>query len=210
MAPNIYAKACESAQVGIMEMRRLIIRMLAAVHAQRLRMSGIRFLSESSSLAYTWRVRGARGSRLSIGGSSMVMTTIVLETTNALLQIGSRTFIGGHGIFSIASEIVVGDDVMLAWGCTVTDHDSHSLRFSERATDVVDYLGGRKNWNVVDTKRTVIGDKVWIGFNSSVLKGVTIGEGSVIAANSNVTKDVPPWSLVGGNPARVIRVLVPG
>lgn len=52
-----------------------------------------------------------------------------------------------------------------------------------------------------------IGDKVWIGFNVIILKGVDIGEGAVVAAGSVVTKNVPEWTLVGGNPAKVIRQL---
>jgi galactoside O-acetyltransferase len=54
-----------------------------------------------------------------------------------------------------------------------------------------------------------IGDKSWIGFNASILKGVTIGEGAVVAACSVVTADVEAWSLVAGNPARPIRRLEP-
>lgn len=50
-----------------------------------------------------------------------------------------------------------------------------------------------------------ISDKVWIGFNSIILKGVTIGEGAVVGAGSVVTKDVPAWTVVAGNPARIIR-----
>jgi acetyltransferase-like isoleucine patch superfamily enzyme len=53
----------------------------------------------------------------------------------------------------------------------------------------------------------MIEDKVWIGMDALILKGVTIGEGSVVAARSVVTKDVPPYSLVAGNPARVVKSL---
>ena len=55
--------------------------------------------------------------------------------------------------------------------------------------------------------QVVIEDDAWIGFKSSVLKGVTIGRGAIIAAGSVVTKDVPPFTLVAGNPAKVIREL---
>jgi acetyltransferase-like isoleucine patch superfamily enzyme len=54
-------------------------------------------------------------------------------------------------------------------------------------------------------KPVKINDRVWIGFNSIILKGVTIGEGGIVGAGSVVTKDVPPYTIVAGNPARVIR-----
>ncbi|HBN4333859.1 TPA: maltose O-acetyltransferase, partial [Escherichia coli] len=50
-----------------------------------------------------------------------------------------------------------------------------------------------------------IGDNVWIGFQAAILKGVTIGEGAVVAARAVVTKDVPAWSVVAGNPAKVVK-----
>ncbi|WP_224488618.1 CatB-related O-acetyltransferase [Robertkochia flava] len=56
---------------------------------------------------------------------------------------------------------------------------------------------------------TVIGNDVWIGFNTTIMPGVTIGDGAIIAANSNVTKDVPPYTVVGGNPAQEIRKRFP-
>ena len=54
-------------------------------------------------------------------------------------------------------------------------------------------------------KPIVIKDKAWIGFNSIILKGVTIGEGAIVGAGSVVTKDVPPYTIVAGNPARIVR-----
>jgi len=55
------------------------------------------------------------------------------------------------------------------------------------------------------SRPVIIGDHVWIGCKSTILKGVTIGDGSVIAANSVVTKDVPPKALVGGIPSKIIK-----
>ena len=51
----------------------------------------------------------------------------------------------------------------------------------------------------------VVGDDVWIGFRAMIMSGVTIGQGAMVAANALVTKDVPPYAIVGGNPARVIK-----
>jgi acetyltransferase-like isoleucine patch superfamily enzyme len=66
-------------------------------------------------------------------------------------------------------------------------------------------IGFYKDWSHVKTGKITIKDKAWIGFNCIILKGVTIGEGAVIAAGSVVLKDIPDWTVAGGNPAQVIR-----
>lgn len=162
----------------------------------------------SNTRAALWRVSGQSGV-LSIGSQSLVSAHVVFEKPAAVLSVGDRTFIGGKSLFSICESLTIGSDVMISWGCTIADHDSHSLDFRHRADDVVNWLGGHKDWTHVAKAPVVVGNKVWIGFNCSLLKGVTVGEGAVVAANSNVTRDVPPWSLVAGNPARVIRQLDP-
>ena len=79
-----------------------------------------------------------------------------------------------------------------------------------RRNDVREWAQGRKDWSNVAHAPVVIANKAWIGFNVTVLKGVTIGEGAVVAACAVVTKDIPPYSLVAGNPAQIIRKLAPG
>jgi galactoside O-acetyltransferase len=125
-----------------------------------------------------------------------------------LLKVGDRSFIG-EGQISCASRIEVGDDVMIAWGTSIFDHGSHALQFSKRANDVTDWLQGKKDWSVVDMAPVCIADKAWVGFGSIVLPGVTVGEGAVIGAGSVVTRDVAPWTVAAGNPARLIRELNP-
>jgi galactoside O-acetyltransferase len=107
----------------------------------------------------------------------------------------------------IARKIELGDDVVISWGVTIVDHNSHALTWADRRDDVLDWARGRKDWSNVLIAPVRIRDKVWIGFNAIILKGVTIGEGAIVAAGSVVTKDVPPYCIVAGNPARVVRVL---
>ena len=64
-----------------------------------------------------------------------------------------------------------------------------------------------KDWSVVNSNPIKICDDVWIGMNVIILKGVTVGEGAIVGAGSVVTKDVPAWTVVAGNPARVVKVL---
>ena len=153
-----------------------------------------------------WRIRGDRGGRLRIGADSLVFATLSFERASASITIGARTFIGASHLLA-ATELVIGDDVLISWGVTIVDHDSHSLRFSERANDVQDWGAGRKDWSAVRMAPVRIGDKAWLGFNAAILRGVTVGEGAIVGAGAVVTKDVPPWTVVAGSPARPIRTL---
>jgi galactoside O-acetyltransferase len=138
----------------------------------------------------------------------MVLANVAFDRPHGSFAVGDRTFIGRSTIV-IADRIYIGSDVLMAWGVTVIDHNSHAIRFSERKDDVSNWMRGTKDWSHVSIEPVVIQDKVWIGLNAVVLQGVTIGEGSVVGAASVVTRDVPPWTVVAGNPARVIREIAP-
>ena len=136
----------------------------------------------------------------------MLHAKVLFDREDASLSVGNRTFVG-KSTFAIASRVEIGDDVLIAWGCTIVDHDSHALRFEDRKDDATNWYLGLKDWSRVEIEPVIIQDKVWIGLNAVILKGVTIGEGAVVAAASVVTKDVPAYAIVAGNPARVIREL---
>jgi galactoside O-acetyltransferase len=151
-----------------------------------------------------WRIRSSKGNVLAVGERSMIETKIAFEREGASVRIGHRSFIG-QGVISVASSVDIGDDVMIAWGTVISDHGSHSARFSERQHDVVEWLDGRKRWDGIAIAPIQIGDKAWVGLNCILMKGISIGEGAIVGAGSVVTRDVPPWTIVAGNPARVIR-----
>ncbi|MBW7940936.1 MAG: acyltransferase [Candidatus Kuenenia stuttgartiensis] len=102
-------------------------------------------------------------------------------------------------------SIEIGDDVMVSWDCTIIDTNAHSVKSEERASDVLDWAKGEKDWSRVESKKIVVEQKCWIGFKSIIMKGVNLGEGSVVAAGSVVTKDSEPYSVIGGNPAMLIK-----
>jgi len=151
--------------------------------------------------------RDPSGCILMVGEDSNVEGSLVFERPNSTIRIGARTHIGGGTLLDAAEQIAIGDDVMLAFEVLVMDHDSHSLKFSERKNDVTDWKQGKKDWSNVPIKPVTIGDRAWIGARVIILKGVTINQGGVVGAGSVVTKDVPPYTIVAGNPARVVREL---
>lgn len=152
------------------------------------------------------RVSRTPGCRLEVGSDCIINTRISFDRSQASFTCGDRCYIGTSHIVS-AAAIDLGDDVVISWGVTIVDHNSHALDWSKRARDVLDWGRGEKNWSDVTIAPVKIQDKVWIGFNAIILKGVTIGEGAIVAAGAVVTKDVPAYSVVAGNPARIIRTL---
>lgn len=173
----------------------------------RLLRGGVVIGSGTTLDSATLSARQPQGCSLAIGSDSNIEASLVLEQPSARISIGSRTHIGGGTLLAAASNIEIGDDVLIAFEALIMDHNSHSLEFSERQHDVRDWLRGTKDWSSVAIAPVRISNKAWIGVRAIVLKGVTIGEGGIVAAGSVVTKDVPPWTIVGGNPARVIREL---
>lgn len=154
---------------------------------------------------------------LEIGQKSHIFANFNVVRPQAKIKIGKRCQIGNVN-FVCAQEIEVGDDVMMAWGINILDSDSHSLYWEERKNDNErcrqDYfktggfdLNRSHNWSKVETKKVIIQDKCWIGLNVTILEGVTLGEGVIVGAGSVVTKNVKPWHLVAGNPAKLVKKL---
>lgn len=163
-------------------------------------------ISSTAKIGSYRRLHLKEGSHLKIGDHSFVHGDIVTEHADANVTIGARAFIGGSKLIS-ANRIIVGDDVLISWGCTIVDHDSHSISWSKRSTDVLDWAKGEKNWQYVNKGTVHIHDKAWVGANVTILKNVSVGEGAVVGTGSVVTKDVPAWTIVAGNPAKIIRLI---
>lgn len=160
-------------------------------------------VADSARITYR-RLRLAEGNRLFVGEGSVVEGSIAFQRETAEVMIGSNTLFGAS-LIDCAARVEIGDDTLISWGCVIRDHDSHSVRWFERTNDVRDYRESRKDWTGVAIKPVIIGPRCWIGMHVLILKGVNLGEGAVVGAGSVVTRDVPAWNIVAGNPARVIR-----
>lgn len=124
-------------------------------------------------------------------------TCLLTWQSTASIRIGSNCMLNGTVIHS-RSEVVIGDNCMFGAGTVVLDSDFHSTTINPTIR--------REQVQAVD-RPVVIGNNVWIGRNAIILKGVHIGDNSIIAAGSVVTKNIPPNQVFGGNPAHFIREL---
>ena len=136
-----------------------------------------------------------REGRLEVGEHALFEPGVWLTATApGRIAIGTGTFLN-LGVMVAAMDLVrIGDHCMLANGCMVTDADH---RFDDPGRPVT-WQGFRSRGP------TQVGDNVWCGANVVITSGVTVGERCVLGANSVVTRDVPPFSIAAGAPARVI------
>jgi acetyltransferase-like isoleucine patch superfamily enzyme len=133
--------------------------------------------------------RQAPATRLVLGDRVRLRRGVAfyLCARGATVEIGRNTYLNRRTEIFCSRSVRIGADCAIAWDVLITDSDQHSI-------DGHDPVGPVE-----------IGDHVWIGAGAKILKGVTIGDGAVIAAASLVTHDVPPRALVGGVPASTIR-----
>lgn len=117
------------------------------------------------------------------------------DRRNAVIEIGDNTRVNGSCIHAY-KKISIGKNCLIAANCQIFDGNGHDLSFPD-VKKRINTTGG--------VKEIRIEDNVWIGINSIILPGVAIGYGSVIAAGSVVSKDIPPMCIAGGNPAKIIR-----
>lgn len=122
------------------------------------------------------------------GSYSIYSGGYISVSDNATLIIGSG-FLNNNGKISCFEKIEIGNDVKLSEEVIIRDSDNHLMKYD----------------GYIKTKPIKIGNHVWVGMRAVILKGVTVNDGAVIAAGSVVIKDVPPNTLVGGVPARVIK-----
>lgn len=141
----------------------------------------------------------AKGAVLEVDAFDVYAGSRITVNSGAKLFMG-RGFINYNCIITCFSSITIGQDVVISERVVIRDSDNHRI-----LSTVNDGMGDTGNNAKSNTAPIVIKDHVWIGMNVIILKGVTIGEGAVVAAGSVVNKDVPPHCLVAGVPARVVK-----
>jgi acetyltransferase-like isoleucine patch superfamily enzyme len=140
---------------------------------------------------------GDRVSLNSYPDGELVRTGLMAYFPSSIIKIGNDTTLNGALVYA-RMEVTIGNDCGLSPGVVIMDNNSHS-------TSIDPII----RWKTGEIKESpvIIGDNVWLGMRSIVMKGVSIGDNSIIAANSVVTRDVPSNQLFGGIPARFIKQL---
>jgi acetyltransferase-like isoleucine patch superfamily enzyme len=129
-----------------------------------------------------------------LGGNIQISSGRILKAPQLIIH--DHAQINWSASIVVNREVVIEEYVRISWNCTITDSDGHPRQADLRAQN--------EPVNLRDIRPVRICKYAWIGNGSYILKGVTIGEGAVIGANSVVISDVPPYSLALGNPAEVV------
>lgn len=143
--------------------------------------------------------------RIKVGDNSVVMGNLCVPA-NGKIEIGDHFYLGLHSLIGSEQSIKIGRCVIISNDVCIYDNNTHPT--SPKAREKMS-LNGFSNdnwsWRHASSAPVVIEDNVWIGQFCTILKGVTIGKGSIVATRSVVTKDVPPYTIVAGNPAKVVK-----
>ena len=169
-------------------------------------------LEDGAFLSHTARIRNALGdsSQIVIGANSHVRGELMIFAHGGRISIGEWCYVGvGTRIWSGAS-IDIGNRVLISHSVNIFDNLTHPIRASERHAQAKQiFTTGHPRDIFLDDKPVKIEDDAWVGACAIVMRGVTIGRGGIVAAGAVVTRDVPAYSIVAGNPAVVIRELSP-
>ncbi|UZP66160.1 acyltransferase [Desulfovibrio mangrovi] len=126
------------------------------------------------------------------------------------IEIGDEVYVGDDTIISSESSVTIGSLTLISHGVQIFDTIGHPVDPDERVRDWRIVMGTESGPRPgASSAPIVIGPRVWIGFNSTIMRGVTIGEGAIVAAGSVVVNDVAPFTIVAGNPAKMVKA-VPG
>jgi acetyltransferase-like isoleucine patch superfamily enzyme len=144
--------------------------------------------------------------RIQVGQNVHIRGELLVFKYGGEIHIGNNCYVGESSRIWSGEKILIGNNVLISHNVNIIDTDSHEMDHLERANGFLKILktGHPEAKGNIIVAPIIIHDYAWISFNATILKGVTIGEGAIVGASSVVTKDVPPYSVVAGNPAKII------
>jgi len=154
-----------------------------------------------------FRSKQAEGARIGRGASTYGGTMFDVGPAGKV-SVGEFAMLNGAWVIC-EERVEIGDHALISWNVVLMDSYRLPRDVEARRAELerVARREPRRIESQAEARPVVIGANVWIGFDSCILPGVTIGQGSIVGARSVVYEDVPPMCVVAGNPARVIRKL---
>jgi acetyltransferase-like isoleucine patch superfamily enzyme len=147
---------------------------------------------------------------IKIGAYTHIKGELLTFGHGGRIIIGDYCYVGEQSRIWSALHITIGDRVMIAHNVNIFDNLTHPINPKARHDHFKRIImNGHPKQADLSEAAVIISDDAWLGCMSIILKGVTIGEGAIVGAGSVVTKDVLPWTIVAGNPAKVIRKISP-
>lgn len=144
--------------------------------------------------------------RIKIGSNTHIRGQLFIFGHGGSIEIGNYCYIGRNTYLWSAKEIKIGNRVLISHNCSIFDSDTHPLDAKKRHEQFKHIITkGHPTEIDLKEKSIYINDDVLIGTGVIILKGVMIGEGAIVGAGSVVTKDVEPYTVVAGNPAKFIK-----
>lgn len=166
---------------------------------------------DKASFFYEARVYNLQNdaSKIIIGDGSNIRGELQVLRYGGNITIGENCYVGENSKIWSGESVKIGDNVLISHNVNIIDTSSHEVDALERAYGYISLMkdGFPINKGSILTSSIIIENYAWINFNAIILRGVTIGEGAIVAAGAVVTKNVPPYTLVAGNPAKVIKQL---
>ena len=162
---------------------------------------------ERLGLDFTSKCISKNRNNIKIGKRCEIKGTLV-SSESGKISIGDNLYMGYNTFIGAVDSITIADNVIIASNVRIFDNNNHPVEPEKRLEmSKNDFYGDLWQWKKASHKPVIINDNVWIGEYSTILKGVTIGRGSIVASHAVVTKDVPEYVIVAGNPARVVKKL---
>lgn len=148
--------------------------------------------------------------RIIIEANSYINGELFIYKHGGNITIGEYCFVGENSRIWSAKSINIGRRVLISHNVSIHDSNDHPIDAKLRHAHFKHILHyGHLESIYLNEKAVIIEDDAWICFGATILKGITIGRGSIISACSVVTKDVPPFVVVAGNPAKIVKHLKP-
>lgn len=172
----------------------LVVKMQAKCHRWRLvNQSNIK-IDKNANISSRSIIEIKYGGKITIGNSE-VLENVIIQTYGGNIVIGEKCSINVNTIIYGHGNTIIGNNVLIAGGCMIipANHNFNRLDIPIRTQGLT-------------TKGVIIENNVWIGHGCSILDGVTIGEGSVVAAGTVVNKSVPKNAIVAGVPSKIIKI----